>query len=123
MADRVVVSLDKLVPELALMHVMGGELPSLVGIGDAGEQALQLLFLGNVKEELDRHGAAAGEVQLEIVDVLVALLPDVAGDEFRRQVLFAEKLGMYPHDHGLFIIGPVENADDAARGKRERGSP
>ena len=93
MTDRVLVGLDELVPQLALLDVVEGELPPLFGIVDAREEALQLLLLGNVEEEFERHGAVAGEVQLEIVDVLVALLPDLAGDELFRQVLFFEQLG------------------------------
>ena len=63
------------------------ELPVLVGIVEALQEALLLLLLRHVQEELADQDAVAHEVALEVADVLVALLPDRLGDQRRRQLL------------------------------------
>src|SRR4029079_16342515 len=84
-ADGVFIDLEEFLPQSALLDVVEIELPSLVGIVDASQQALELFVLGDIEKELDGHGAAAGEMQFEIVDVLVGLGPEVVGHELRRQ--------------------------------------
>ena len=67
--------------------------------------------------------AVAGQVALEGVDVLVALLPDLLGDELGRQLLPGQELRVHPHDQHFFVVGPVEDADPAALGQRLRRAP
>src|SRR6266536_147961 len=68
-------------PAVAFLPVVGGE---LVGL-------LDVLF--------------AGEQPLEVVDLLVTLLPDLAGDEL-----------VDAHDQDVLVVGPVEDADHAVGG-------
>src|SRR6266542_4372759 len=71
----------------------------------AGEQPLALLLLGDVQEELADDGAAVDQQPLEVVDLLVTLLPDLAGDEL-----------VDAHDQDVLVVGPVEDADHAVGG-------
>src|SRR6266498_3423632 len=67
-------------PAVAFLPVVGGELVGLLDVLFAGEQPLALLLLGDVQEELADDGAAVDQQPLEVVDLLVTLLPDLAGD-------------------------------------------
>ena len=59
--DRLGVGLLVLVPQRAVLEIAAAELPALVGIVDARLQALALLVLADVQEELEDRGAALGE--------------------------------------------------------------
>src|SRR6266536_765351 len=83
-------------PAVAFLPVVGGELVGLLDVLFAGEQPLALLLLGDVQEELADDGAAVDQQPLEVVDLLVTLLPDLAGDEL--------------------VVGSVEDADHAVGG-------
>src|SRR6266540_3934399 len=92
-------------PAVAFLPVVGGELVGLLDVLFAGEQPLALLLLGDVQEELADDGAAVDQQPLEVVDLLVTLLPDLAGDEL-----------VDAHDQDVLVVGPVEDADHAVGG-------
>src|SRR6476659_2718000 len=62
-------------------------------------------------------------MQLERFDVLVALLPNVLGEELLRQALAIEKLRVHAHHQHLLVIGAVEDAEMPAPGQHERRPP
>ena len=102
------------VPVAALLDVGGRELPVVVGQVDAPEEADALLLLREVQEQLDDGEAVVGEVALPVVDVAVALLPDVAPARLPGQLLVLEDLGVHAHHEDLLVVGAVEDADLAA---------
>src|SRR5688572_13058333 len=61
-ADRVLVRGHVLVPELALGNVAFRELPALGGLLDARQEALALLLLRNMQEELQDQRATARQM-------------------------------------------------------------
>jgi hypothetical protein len=61
-----------LIPALALLEVAGAELPILGGVVEAGPEALGLLLLGDVQEELEDGRALVRQHLLEVADVGVA---------------------------------------------------
>ena len=69
-----------------------------------------------MKKELADDDAIAREIALEGIDVLVALLPDVLGDQAVGQFLGAKKGGMNADDEDFLVVGAVEDADFAAFG-------
>jgi len=71
------IGLHVLGPELALPEVCGAELPVILRVVDALDEALALLFLRQMQEELDDASAVEVQVVLEIDDRTVAALPDV----------------------------------------------
>ena len=79
-----------MVPESAFLDIARIELPLLVGVVEARKQPLLLFFLRDVEEEFDGDGSVPQQMPFEGVDVFVALVPDILGDELRRQVLFVE---------------------------------
>ena len=64
-ADHVLVGVHVVVPVLALPRVRAGELPVLLGLVEALEEALLLLLARHVEEELQDDVAVAGEVALD----------------------------------------------------------
>src|SRR5262249_62034023 len=86
-------------------------------------QALFLLLPGHVEKELERHGAVACEMALKGVDVLVALFPNVLGDELGRQAFMRKHVLMHAHHKDLFVIGAVENADMATSWQHDHRPP
>src|SRR6266545_568590 len=93
-------------PAVAFLPVVGGELVGLLDVLFAGEQPLALLLLGDVQEELADDGAAVDQQPLEVVDLQVTLLPDLAGDEL---VDAPEEVVVQ-----LDLIGSFERGDLAA---------
>src|ERR1044072_4876332 len=51
---------------------------------------------------------------LEGIDILIAFLPKILGDEPGRQALTIEQLLIPPRHHHLFVIRTVKDADMAA---------
>src|SRR5215203_3521659 len=76
--DGVFVRLLVVIPVLPLLQVRGGELPILVGLLEPFEEALLLFLLRHVEEELQDERAVAGQVALEAVDVIIAIVPESA---------------------------------------------
>ena len=58
------------------------------------------------------HGA-----HLEVIDVLVAPLPDVVLDGRRGDLLAGQDSGVNAHHQHLFVVGSVENTDLAVLGQ------
>ena len=67
--------------------------------------------------------AAAGDVTLEVADVLEPLGPDPFGDPFLRQMLALEQLGVHADDEDFFVVGTVEHADPPALGQYLEAAP
>ena len=63
------------------------------------------------------------EVALEGADVLEALVPDLLGDQLRRQLLLGEELRVHAHDQRLLVVAAVEDADAAALGQALHAAP
>src|SRR4029453_3402187 len=106
--DQVLVCLHVVVPVLALSGVVRRELPVLLGFLDAAEEALALLFVRDVQEELADRDAVARQIALEGTDVLEALVPDVLRDQLGRQPLLRQEFRVYTHDQGLLLAAAVE---------------
>ena len=70
--EDVVVGVDVLGPELALVEVGVGELPVLFLVVDAGLEAAGLLVVRDVEIELEDEDVVVGEEALELVDVFDA---------------------------------------------------
>src|SRR4030095_8159243 len=105
------------VPWRALARVRGRELPVLVRKVEASHEALLLLLLRDVQEELADRDAVPGRVGVEAVDVLIALLPDVLADDGGRQLLGGEELRVHPDHEDLLVVRAVEDADAAPLGE------
>src|SRR6266536_95366 len=54
------------------------------------------------------------QVPLETADVVEALLPDVLGDEFRRQRLLLQKLWVDAHHERLLVVAAIEDPNAPA---------
>src|SRR5665213_2448836 len=122
-AEAGLVGSHVLIPEAALDNVIGTELPVLLRVIEAGEQALALLFSGDMQEEFHDARAVAVKVLLQIDDRAIALLPyPVMGGQLRR-TFGGQKLGMDAQDQHLLVVRPVEYADLAALGQRAGGAP
>src|SRR5262249_52949143 len=94
LADHLLVRRLVLVPILPLVRVGDRELPVLVRVVEALEEAPRLLLLRDVKEELPDERPVAREEVLEVVDVPEAVLPDLLRDQLRRQLLLVEDLAV-----------------------------
>ncbi len=121
--DHVFVGVLVVVPEVALLGVGHRELPVLVLLLQALQEALLLLALGHVEEELEDHDAVARQVPLDALDVLEAFLPDVVGHQLRRQFLPVQQLGVHADDEHLLVVRAIEDADASALGQALERSP
>ena len=74
-----------------------------------------------MEEELEDQRAIAGEMFLEIVDVLIALFPEAFVGLLGRAG--AQPLGVHFHHQHVLVIRSVEDADAAALGQRLHVSP
>ena len=95
-----------LVPLRPVADILGVDLPALPGVGEPLAEAVVLLLLGDVEEELHDHGAARGEHGFELVDLVIGAAP------FR---LAAEALD--PLDEDPAVPAPVEDRDFARGGQ------
>ena len=75
-AKAFLISLHILLPERAFLQVRKGELPVLLRVIDALEEALALLLLREVEVELDDAGSVSMEVSLQVHDGSIPLMPD-----------------------------------------------
>ena len=64
-------------PEFSLLDVREAEFPVLFRRIDAFEEALALLFLGEVQEALDDAGSIVVQVSLQVHDGAIPLAPDL----------------------------------------------
>src|SRR5437870_10299359 len=98
--ERVLVRRLVSAPVFPLREIRLGKLPPLPLVLEALEQAPFLFRLADVKIELEDRDVVLGEVPLEGVDLLVAVLPYGAGNEI-----------VHPHDDHVLVMGPVEDPE------------
>ena len=103
------------IPGPALLHIVGRELPVVLGEVDAPQEADALLLLREVEEDLHDPKAVPGEIPLPVVDRFVPAFPDVVLARLGRELLAHEVLGMHTDDQHLLVVGPVEDGDLAPR--------
>ena len=112
-----------LVPARPLGDVGRVELPLFAGRVEPGEEALLLLLLGDVEEELHDLRPVPVEVALEGIDVLVALFPERRPSRRGRQLLRSSHSGMHSERDDLLVVRAVEDADAPALRESLRDSP
>jgi len=101
-----------MLPELPLLNVTLAEFPVLLGLINALQKTLALLFLRKVKIKLDDPGAVPIEMLLKVHNGAISFLPnDFFIEQFLRNPLCAENLRMHTNDENLFVIRTIENAD------------
>ena len=98
MADGVLVSFLVYAPLGALLEVVGVKFPVFGGVVEAGLQAPGLFLFGDMQEKFQDHGAVVGQQRFEIINVLVAALPD-----------FLVNLAVHAGDEYVFVVGAVEH--------------
>src|SRR6185369_17143751 len=68
-----------------------------------------------MEEKFDDTGPVAMQVFLQVHDRAIPIAPDrILIDQFIRETLGAENLGMYTNDQHFFVVGAIEDADPAA---------
>ena len=122
-ADHLLVGPHVLVPVRAFAHVTRSKLPVLLRLVEPLEKSLSLLLARHVQEELADDSPVAGQVALEVADVLEALVPDPRRHELRRELLRVEQLIVHAYDEHLLVVGTVEDPDAAALRQRAEASP
>ena len=70
-----------MIPQLALFDVAVLKLPALGGIVETGLQPLALLLFADMQKEFEDGRSALAEHAFELVDLVVALLPDLVVNE------------------------------------------
>src|SRR5438093_1085091 len=104
--------------------VVEAEFPVLVRLVDTREEALALLLLRKMEEELEDARSVAMQVVFQPGDRAKPLLPDrVRVEEIVGQLFGAQDLRMHAHDQHLLVIRTVEDADATALGQETRGAP
>ena len=111
---------------LALGDVGFVELPVLFRAVDAAEEALFLLVLGDVEEELGDADAVGVAVGLEVADVFVAFVEElfhVLGGFLGQALVVDDDVGVDLADEDLLVVGAIEDADATAGGQALVGPP
>src|SRR5580700_4213334 len=67
-----------------------------------------------MQEKLASHHPVARQIMFEGVDVLIAPLPDMLGNQWVRQLLRLQERGVDSHNQNFFVVGTIEDADLAA---------
>ena len=99
-------------PKLPLGIIGLADLPVPRRIVQPPLEPPELFFRADVQEELEDVGAVGHQTLLELVDLLVALRPDLLGDE------------VVDADHqDVFVVGAVEDDDFALRGRLAVDAP
>jgi hypothetical protein len=106
-----------------LLHVPGRELPVLLRLVDALEEAPLLLVARDVQEELADQHAVARQVAFECADVLVAVVPDILAEKLRWQLLGGQVFGVHLHGEHLLVVTAIEDADAPALGQVPQAAP
>src|SRR6267142_353228 len=122
-AQAGLVSLHVVLPVAALLDVGQAEFPVLPGIVDARQEALALLLLRYVKEELEHARAVAVQVALEVRDRLVALFPRLFFAAPVGNAFAAQDLRAHADDQDFLVIRAVEDADTPALREHARAAP
>src|ERR1700741_2126687 len=94
--QRGLIRLRVIVPTLALLEIRQGELPVPGRIPDARLESFPLFIAADVEEELQNGDAAFGEHLLEVVNLSIALLPHLFGDQV-----------MNASDQNILVVGAV----------------
>src|SRR6267378_2087093 len=68
-----------------------------------------------MQKKLEDYNTVARQVAFESVDIFVALVPDMFGDQLVRQLLRPQKRRMHAHDENFLVIRTVEDAYLSAR--------
>jgi len=76
-----------------------------------------------VQKEFAHDDTVACQIAFEVADVLEALVPNLVGDKFRRQLLRAQKFRMHAYRGRLFVIAAIEDADAAALRQTPHAAP
>src|SRR4029077_3402931 len=67
-----------------------------------------------MQEKLANHYAIPRQVMFKRVDVFIALLPDVLGNQRVRQPLGSQEVRVHADNQNFFVVRAVENPDLAA---------
>lgn len=122
-ANHIFVGVHVVFPEAPLFDIGRRKFPIFFGAFEAVKEAAFLFLAGDVEEEFSDDDAVVSEVGFEIVDVFVALFPDVLSEELGRQLLFLEQLGVDTDDEDFFVIGAVKDPDASAFGEVTLAAP
>ncbi len=90
---------------LALFEVGQREFPVSRRILDAGFEALLLLFPADVQEEFENGDAVLRQYLLEVVDLPIAPVPDLLGNQI-----------VHPDYQDILVMRAVEDSNVAAVG-------
>ncbi len=113
-----------MLPVFPLMNVREAELPVLVRLVDALEEASPLFALREVEEDLDDPGSIAVEMLLQINDGTIPLLPNgPLIDQLVRKALAAKNFRVHPNDEDFLIVGSIEDADSPPFRQMASGAP
>src|SRR5215469_12528949 len=110
-------------PVAALARIGHGELPVLLRLIEALEEALLLFPPRQVQEELEDDGSLPAQVFLEVINVAEPLGPDAPGHARSGQPLLIEDVRVHPHDQDLLVIGAIEDTDSTALREAVRVAP
>ena len=83
-----------------------------------------LFLLGEVQEDLDHLRPVAIEMTFESVDVVMATTPKCVVRRLSGAIgVGSEPFRMHAYDEHVLVVGPIEDADVAARRQADRGAP
>ncbi|KAF2174371.1 hypothetical protein K469DRAFT_693866 [Zopfia rhizophila CBS 207.26] len=122
-ADRRLVGGLVIVPAATVHDVGRLQLPVLVRLVDPGQEALALLLLAEMQEELQQHRPLPGEVALEAADVLQPFVPDRVIHQDLRKRLAGQDLRMHAGHQDLLVPGAIVDADPATGRQRHHVAP
>src|SRR5438128_1250503 len=99
----------------AFSEIRHRELPLLVVIVQPLEEPPLLLLLRHMQEKLQDDGAVARQMFFELIDILVAILPQGWAALRSGEFLSLEPLRMHTHHQHFFVVRTIEDADSTAR--------
>src|SRR5437867_12068794 len=118
------IGLHVVVPEFPLLEVAPAEFPVLIRLVDAGKKATALLVLGNVEEKFNDARSVAIKMVFQIHDGTIPIPPDgLFVEQFFRQPLAVENLGMDSNDQHFFVVRTIEDANATALRQETSGAP
>src|SRR5512134_2104582 len=121
--DHLLIRRHVVLPVAALARIGRREFPVLVRIVEPLQETAFLLAAPDVQEELADQDAVAGEVALEVADVLEALAPDALAYQLLRQLLPCQQRLVDSHHQNLLVVGAVEDANAPALGQMLHAAP
>ncbi len=88
------------------------------------QEPATLFLLREVQEDLDHLRPVAIEMTFEGVDVVVTTTPKCVVRRLSGAIgVGSEPVGMHAYDEHVLVIGPIEDADVAARRQAGGGAP